>query len=65
MVQGSRKKPRKGTNQLSKARLSRSEKRNSANSARRGEMKAKRTRKQPIPGPYPLAGTVAIGYDFA
>jgi hypothetical protein len=47
----------KGTNQLSKARLSRSLKRNSANSASRGEMKAKRTTKQPIGGPYPAAAT--------
>jgi hypothetical protein len=38
----------KGTNQLSKARLSRSVKTHSANSASRGEMKAKRTTRQPM-----------------
>jgi hypothetical protein len=48
VVQGSRKKPRKGTSQLSKARLSRSLKRNSANSASRGEIRAKRATKQPM-----------------
>jgi hypothetical protein len=53
----------KGTNQLSKARLSRLVKRNSAKSASRGEMNAKRTTKQPIRGPYPLAGDVAIWSD--
>jgi hypothetical protein len=57
VVQGSRKKPRKGTNQLSKARLSRSLKRNSANSASRGEIRAKRTTKQPMRPRYPFART--------
>jgi len=53
VVQGSRKKPRKGTNQLSKARLNMSLKIHSANSARRGEIRAKRTTKQPMGARYP------------
>jgi hypothetical protein len=57
-------KPRKGTNQLSKARPSRSLKSHSANSARRGEMKANRTTKQPIGRPYRL-GSAAIDYGRA
>jgi hypothetical protein len=48
VVHGRRKKPRKGTNQLSKARLSRSEKIHSPNSASRGESRAKRTIRQPM-----------------
>src|SRR5262249_42447488 len=54
--QGRRKKPRKGTNQESNARLSRSVKRNSANSASRGEITAKRTSRQGTRGPYRSAG---------
>src|SRR5690349_14758707 len=41
-------------NQLSKARLSRSEKRKIANSASRGEMKARRTTRQAMCRRYPL-----------
>jgi hypothetical protein len=54
VVQGNRKKPRKGTNQLSKARPSRSLKSQSANSARRGEIRAKRTTRQPMRSRYPF-----------
>ena len=61
MVQGNKKKPMKGTNQLSKARLSRSLKRNSAKSARRGEIRAKRTTKQPMRSRYPF-GAAAFKY---
>src|SRR4029077_21182579 len=50
----SRKNPSRGTNQLSKARLSRSEKRKIANSASRGEMKARRTTRQAMGRRYPL-----------
>src|SRR6185312_5652431 len=44
----SRKKPSSGTTQLSKARLSRSVKRNSTNSASRGESSAKIRTRQPM-----------------
>jgi hypothetical protein len=57
VVQGSRKKPRKGTNQLSKERLRRSLKSQSAKSARRGEIRAKRTTKQPMRPRYPFGAT--------
>jgi hypothetical protein len=45
----------KGTNQSSKARLSRSEKSHRAKSARRGEIRAKRATKQPMRARYSLA----------
>jgi hypothetical protein len=48
VVQGSRKKPMKGTSQLSKARPSRSLNSQIANSASRGESSAMRRTRQPM-----------------
>jgi hypothetical protein len=48
VVQGSRKNPSRGTSQLSKERLSRSENSQMTNSASRGEIRARRRARQPI-----------------
>lgn len=48
VVHGRTKKPRKGTNQLSKARLRRSLKSHSTINASRGEINANKTTRQPI-----------------